>query len=142
VSESISTAEPDFAAFIAIDWADREHAFALQIAGSTRRETGKFEQKPNAVEAWDADILLDLITLHRNRLRRFEPDDEPTRKLQLLVEKRRQMVDMRTANTNRLTDQLKLYFPQVLDWFHPAGRHTCTCPAGCCGCPPGRHSSF
>jgi transposase len=35
----------------------------------------------------------------------------------LLVEKRRQMVDMRTAETNRITDQLKQYFPQILDWF-------------------------
>lgn len=178
MSESFSAPEPDFAAFIAIDWADREHAFALQIADGNKREKGKFEHKPNAIETWasqlaarfpgrrvavaleqsrgalfyalsrydhlvlypihpstssayrkavhpsgsksdpkDADILLDLLTLHRNRLRRSEPDDEPTRRLQLLVEKRRQLVDLRTAHTNRITDQLKLYFPQVLDWF-------------------------
>jgi transposase len=65
----------------------------------------------------DAGILLDLLTLHRDRLRVLEPDTEPTRKLQVLVEKRRQMVDERTAQTNRITDQLKLYFPQVLAWF-------------------------
>jgi hypothetical protein len=52
VSASISVAKPDFAAFIAIDRADREHAFTLQIAGGNKRETGKFEQKPSAVEAW------------------------------------------------------------------------------------------
>jgi hypothetical protein len=35
-----SANEPDFAAFIAIDWADREHAWAMQVAGTTGRETG------------------------------------------------------------------------------------------------------
>jgi hypothetical protein len=38
MSESFSAPEPDFAAFIAIDWADREHAFALQIADGNKRE--------------------------------------------------------------------------------------------------------
>lgn len=65
----------------------------------------------------DADLLLDLLTLHRGRLRALEPDTEATRKLQALVEKRRQLVEERTAQTNRITHQLKLYFPQVLEWF-------------------------
>ena len=47
----------------------------------------------------------------------MEPDSEPTRKLQALVQKRRQLVDERTAQTNRITAQIKLYFPQVLKWF-------------------------
>jgi len=34
----------------------------------------------------DADLLLDLLTQHRDRLRRLDPDTEETRKLQLLVE--------------------------------------------------------
>jgi len=170
--------EPDFAAFIAIDWADREHAWAMQVAGTTIRETGKLRHTPEAIEAWamqwamrfpgrpvavaleqsrghlldplrkyshlvlypihpttskdyrkamfpsgskddpgDADLLLDLLTLHRDRFRALNPDTEQIRKLQMLVEKRRQLVDERTAQTNRITDQLKLYFPQVLDWF-------------------------
>ena len=46
------SAEPDFVAFIAIDWADREHAWAMQVAGSSKRETGKFEHTPEAVDAW------------------------------------------------------------------------------------------
>jgi transposase len=47
----------------------------------------------------------------------LKPDTEPMRKLQSLVEKRRQLVDEQTAQSNRITSQLKLYFPQVLDWF-------------------------
>lgn len=170
--------EPDFAAFIAIDWADREHVWALQLPGSTKREKGKLKHTPEAIEAWamqwasrfegrpvavaleqsrgalvyalskyphlvlypihpktshdyrkamvpsgakddprDAGALLDLLTVHRDRLQVLQPDDETTRMLQALVEKRRQLVDERTAQTNRITQQLKLYFPQVLDWF-------------------------
>ena len=37
--------------------------------------------------------------------------------LQNLVENRRKLVDERTALSNRLTDLLKLYFPQILGWF-------------------------
>lgn len=170
--------EPEFAAFIAIDWADREHAWTLQTPGSTKREPGRLKHTPEAIEAWamqwavrfpgrlvavgleqsrgalfyalrkyghlvlysihpslssayrkavfpsgskndpaDADVLLDLLTLHRDRLRVLPPDTEATRKLQTLVEQRRQLVDGRTAQTNRITNQLKLYFPQMLDWF-------------------------
>ena len=36
--------EPNFAAFIAIDWADRQHVWVLQVAGSSQRETGRLEQ--------------------------------------------------------------------------------------------------
>src|ERR1700736_4040482 len=65
----------------------------------------------------DADLILDLLTQHRDRLRRLDPDTEDTRKLQLLVEKRRKLVDERTRQSNRLTDELKTYFPQLLRWF-------------------------
>jgi transposase len=65
----------------------------------------------------DADLLLDLLVHHRSRLRRLEPDTEQTRTLQMLVEERRKMVNEKTRQSNRLTDKLKLYFPQVLSWF-------------------------
>lgn len=55
---------------------------------------------------------------HRSRLRRLQPDTEQTRELQFLVEGRRKLVDDKTCFTNRLTAQLKLYFPQVLRWFY------------------------
>jgi transposase len=180
--EPLPASQPDFAAFIAIDWADREHAWAMQVAGGTQRETGKLKHTPEAIEAWalqwaarfagrpvavaleqsrgallyalskyqhlvlypihpstsydyrkavfpsgskddpkDAEVLLDLLTRHRDRLRALQPDTGQTRKLQTLVEKRRQLVNERTAQTNRITDQVKLYFPQVLDWFDDLG---------------------
>jgi hypothetical protein len=65
----------------------------------------------------DTDLLLDLLVQQRSRLRPLRPDTEQTRKLQVLVEKRRQLVDERTAQTNRITDLLKVYFPQALQRF-------------------------
>ena len=44
--------EPPFAAFIAIDWADKKHVWCLQGAGSEKRESGELEHSPEAVEAW------------------------------------------------------------------------------------------
>lgn len=64
----------------------------------------------------DADLLLELLVKHRDRLRVWLPDDPQTRRLQLLVEGRRTLVDQRTAFTNQLMALLKGYFPQALDW--------------------------
>lgn len=65
----------------------------------------------------DADLLLDLVTLHRDKLSPLQPDSEAIRKLQLFVEHRRGLVDHRTACTNQIRSHLKMYFPQALDWF-------------------------
>jgi transposase len=65
----------------------------------------------------DTDSLLDLLLRHRERLRPLQPDTVETRLLHFLVEERRQTVDERTRQSHRLTDCLKLYFPQVLQWF-------------------------
>ena len=46
----------DYAAFIAIDWADQEHAFSLQVAGQTKKETGTLEQKPQVIGPWVAKL--------------------------------------------------------------------------------------
>ena len=64
----------------------------------------------------DADLLLEMVHRHGDRLRVRQPDDALTRQLRLLVEHRRHTVDDRTALTNRLTDLLKSYFPQALEW--------------------------
>ena len=45
------------------------------------------------------------------------PDTEATRRVQNLVEERRKLVDERTEQSNRLTSHLKIYFPQILNWF-------------------------
>jgi transposase len=170
--------EPQFAAFVGIDWADQKHVWCLQAVDSEKRESGELEHTPEAVEAWvgqlcqrfghrpiavgleqsrgalvfmltkyeplhlfpvplrmaarmrkalypsgskddprDADLLLDLLLQHRDKLHRLSPDTEATRRVQNLVEERRQLVDEKTAQINRLTNHLKIYFPQILDWF-------------------------
>jgi transposase len=170
--------EPEFAAFVGIDWADRLHFWACQIPGSLRIERGELPHTPEAVEQWalelerrfggapvavaleqsrgalvfmlakyahlvlypvhptslanyrksfrpsgakddpsDASLVLDMLVHHRDRLRRLSPDTVETRTLQLFVEQRRTLVDERTRFTNRLTSQLKVHFPQILEWF-------------------------
>lgn len=173
-----ASGEAEFAALVGIDWADQEHAWALVLPGSERREHGKLAQTPEAIDEWaaslaqrfggrpvaiaveqargalvyalskyehlvlfpihpnfssghraalyssgakddpkDADLLLDLLRYYRYRLHPLRPDTMQTRQLRVLVERRRQLVDEKTAFTNRLTDQLKQYFPQMLEWF-------------------------
>ena len=169
-----ATAE-EYAALVAIDWADQTHVWALQEAGTSERQQGELEASPEAVDAWvrellarfagrpiavaleqkrgallcllskyaslvlypvhpatvsrmraalypsaskddpkDAHLLLDLLVHHRGHLRRLEADTVETRKLQLLVEDRRKLVDQQTAYSNQLRAKLKLYYPQVL----------------------------
>jgi transposase len=45
-----------YAAFIAIDWADRKHVFSLQVAGQIKKETGTLEQKPEVIGPWVAKL--------------------------------------------------------------------------------------
>ena len=52
MSEVDSEQEPQFAALVGIDWADRKHVWCLQLAGSEQRERGELEHSPEAVEAW------------------------------------------------------------------------------------------
>lgn len=47
---------PQFAAFIAIDWADQKHAYSLQPAGERKKETGTLEQKPEVIGPWIAKL--------------------------------------------------------------------------------------
>jgi transposase len=170
--------EPQFVAFVGIDWADEKHVWCWQAAGEKKREGGDLAPRAAAVEAWvgelrqrfgggpiavaveqtraallwqlskyaqlhlylvapqtsanfrktfypsgakddprDADLLLDLVLQHRRRLRCWAPDTEATRLVQNLVEERRKLVDEKTAILNNLTNRLKLYFPQMLEWF-------------------------
>jgi transposase len=46
----------EFAAFLAIDWADEKHTFALQAAGQKKKETGTLEQKPEVIGPWVAQL--------------------------------------------------------------------------------------
>jgi len=74
----------------------------------------------NKNDPLDADLLLELLVHHRARLRRMSPDSEATRRLQQLVEARRKLVNDKTGLSNRLTAELKIYFPQALTWFEKA----------------------
>jgi len=65
----------------------------------------------------DTASLLDLLLRHRERLRQLQPDTVETRLMQFLVEERRRTVNEKTRQSNRLTDCLKRYFPQILRWF-------------------------
>jgi transposase len=62
----------------------------------------------------DADLLLQILLQHRDRLKAWQPDEPVTRQLQLLVEARRRFVADRVRLSNRLENALKSYFPQAL----------------------------
>jgi transposase len=63
----------------------------------------------------DAEALLEILRLHRQHLRLLVPHDEATRRLGLLVEARRTLVNRRTQASNQLTSLLKGYYPQALE---------------------------
>ncbi len=65
----------------------------------------------------DARLLLDLVLRHPDQFKPWRPQSAQMRTLAQLVEHRRTLVADRVRTTNRLTAALKLYFPQVLDWF-------------------------
>jgi transposase len=65
----------------------------------------------------DAELQLDFLIKHMDKLRPWRPSDTPTRKLQLLAENRRRLVNDKTRVTNRLTSLLKCYYPHVLQWL-------------------------
>jgi transposase len=65
----------------------------------------------------DADILLELLWRHRDRLTPLQRDNAATRRLDQLCRARRSAVDLRVELTNRLTSLLKEYYPQALDWL-------------------------
>lgn len=170
--------EPEFVAFIGIDWADAKHDVCLQPANASEREFSVIVHRPEAIEAWaqelklrfqggsiavcleltkgplvsallkydflvlfpvnpstlakyrqaftpsrakddptDAELQLDLLLHHPDKLKRLEPPSRAMRTLQHLVEQRRGLVDDRRRITNQLTCALKQYFPQALDWF-------------------------
>lgn len=64
----------------------------------------------------DAELLLDFLEKHGDQLRPWVPDDAETRALGRLVEARRKAVDLRTKLVQKLTAEIKGYFPQALDW--------------------------
>ena len=179
----METSDPEFAAFIGIDWADRKHDVCLVAAGAQTLEPSVLEHRPAAIEAWaaglrerfggrkvavcielaqgpivsallehdifvlfpvnpstlakyrqafapsrakddptDAQIALELLLRHRDKLSELKPDSAAMRALRRMVIARRELVEDRVRLTNRITNALKQYFPQVLSWFRE--KHT------------------
>jgi transposase len=65
----------------------------------------------------DAELQLELLLTHRDKLKPLNPQSPAIRALEQLVEHRRRLVGDKVRLTNRLTSALKNYFPHVLQWF-------------------------
>src|SRR5690349_7980351 len=50
--------EIEFAGYIAIDWADQKHCWALEVPGSSGRQAGTLAHTPEAVDSWAAELRL------------------------------------------------------------------------------------
>ena len=48
--------EPNFAAWIALDWAEQRHYWNMAIAATERREKGWLEHTPHAIDQWVARL--------------------------------------------------------------------------------------
>ena len=70
----------------------------------------------------DAQFALELLLRYRAKLKPLTPQSVAMRTLLRLVEQRRRLVGDQNRISNRLTDALKQYFPDVLAWF--ADRNT------------------
>ena len=54
---SAQTPTVEFAAFVALDWADQKHVWALQVAGQAGRvQHGELENTPEAIEIWASEL--------------------------------------------------------------------------------------
>lgn len=63
----------------------------------------------------DSNWIADLLRTHRDKLSAWQPQSATMRKLQALVEQRRDAVNMLTALSHKLTSLLKSYFPEALE---------------------------
>src|SRR2546428_3917395 len=65
----------------------------------------------------DAELQLELLLTHRDKLTPLSPQSPTMRALTQLVEHRRRLVGDKVRLTNRLTSALKNSFPHVLQWL-------------------------
>lgn len=65
----------------------------------------------------DAELILELLLRHPEKLPPLKRESAPMRQLRRLVAERRAFVEDRVRITNRITAALKAYYPQVLGWF-------------------------
>jgi transposase len=95
-----------------------EHQHWLRIypihPATSRRFRTAFTPSGAKDDRPDAHLLLEILGAHRHRLRLLLMHDAETRRLGLLNEARRTVVDRRTQLSNELTSLLKNYYPQAL----------------------------
>jgi transposase len=65
----------------------------------------------------DAEMALDILLRHPDKLQPLKLQSVAMRTLAALVEERRGLVNGVVGITNSLVSSLKQYYPQVLDWF-------------------------
>jgi len=65
----------------------------------------------------DAELALDLLVRHPERFAPLQPQSAAMRTLISLTERRRELINDKTRITNRLTNTLKQYYPQALQWI-------------------------
>lgn len=65
----------------------------------------------------DAEIALDLMLKHPDKIKPLKLDSSEIRQLAFLVEHRRRLVEDKKRIGNRIVATLKQYYPQLLDWF-------------------------
>jgi len=65
----------------------------------------------------DAEIALDLLLNYPQKFKPLDRQSVAIRKLEVLVEKRRSLVDDKRRFVNQLISALKYYYPQPLVWF-------------------------
>ena len=53
---STKIAEPEWAALVAIDWADQKHFWRLALTDTGQQEQGELENTPEAVDTWAAEL--------------------------------------------------------------------------------------
>jgi transposase len=80
-----------------------------------------FKPSRAKADASDAQIALEILLSHRDKLRALRPQSDGIRRLGLLLEERRLMVNDQTRITNRLISTLKHYYPQAHEWFEDKG---------------------
>jgi transposase len=76
--------------------------------------------RPSGAKSDDLDshYICELIRAHADQFRVWEPHDPLTRQLTTCVERRRELVDLRTRIANALHAALAASFPQLLELLH------------------------
>ena len=105
------TKGPVFSQLLECPWI---HVYGIHPATSSRMRnaftpSGAKDDRP------DAEVLLELVENHRDKLRRVHVLDAATARVEQLTMLRRDMVNRRTQLTNQLDGLLKKYFPQALE---------------------------